>query len=187
MVLWWGNPGFTQFYNDAYISFLGEEKHPIYLGRSGRDCWSEIWPTIGPMLESVYSSGETTWSEDLLLILQRKLPRDILVTVFKKPFSVKGFGNMVSDAIRDAGPSSLQAAWATEGRCATSSRGGLLSKRDHGDHRTQELSPRWSATRALLDRNSWRGEQSNDSQKTKVANLIRRKWQTLTGLLKLLA
>ena len=76
MVLWWGNPGFTQFYNDPYISFLGEGKHPIYLGRSGRDCWSEIWPTIGPMLESVYSSGEATWSEDLLLILQRKLPRE---------------------------------------------------------------------------------------------------------------
>ena len=76
IVLWWGNPGFTQFYNDPYISFLGEGKHPIYLGRSGRDCWSEIWPTIGPMLESVYSSGEATWSEDLLLILQRKLPRE---------------------------------------------------------------------------------------------------------------
>ena len=32
----------------------------------------------------------------------------------------------------------LQAAWATEGGCATSCRGGLLSKRDHGDHRTQD-------------------------------------------------
>jgi signal transduction histidine kinase/FixJ family two-component response regulator len=76
MVLWWGRSAYTQFYNDAYISFLGKEKHPAFLGRSGRDCWSEIWPTIGPMLEGVYTSGTATWSEDLLLILQRKLPRE---------------------------------------------------------------------------------------------------------------
>jgi hypothetical protein len=44
MVLWWGRSAYTQFYNDAFISFLGTEKHPAFLGRSGRVCWSEIWP-----------------------------------------------------------------------------------------------------------------------------------------------
>ncbi|HEY7665898.1 MAG TPA: response regulator [Xanthobacteraceae bacterium] len=76
IVVWWGNPAYTQFYNDAYIPYLGTHKHPACLGRSGRECWSEIWPTIGPMLEGVYASGEATWSEDLLLVLDRNLPRE---------------------------------------------------------------------------------------------------------------
>ena len=75
MVVWWGRSAYTQFYNDAYISFLGG-KHPQCLGRSGRDCWSEIWPVIGPMLDGVYATGEATWSEDLLLVLDRHLPRE---------------------------------------------------------------------------------------------------------------
>ncbi|HUN50265.1 MAG TPA: response regulator [Candidatus Sulfotelmatobacter sp.] len=76
IVVWWGHPNYIQFYNDAYISFLGENKHPTFLGCSGRDCWREIWPTIGPMLESVYASGQATWSEDLLLVLHRNLPQE---------------------------------------------------------------------------------------------------------------
>jgi hypothetical protein len=75
-VVWWGNPDYTQFYNDAYISFLGHTKHPGWLGKSGRDCWSEIWPVIGPMLEGVFTTGEATWSEDLLLTLHRNLARE---------------------------------------------------------------------------------------------------------------
>jgi len=76
IVVWWGKSAWTQFYNDAYISFLGSNKHPRFLGKSGRQCWSEIWPVIGPMLESVYATGEATWSEDLLLVMQRHLPRE---------------------------------------------------------------------------------------------------------------
>ena len=76
IVIWWGNGGYVQFYNDAYISFLGAGKHPTYLGGSGRDCWSEIWSTIGPMLDGVFASGEATWSEDLLLVLDRNLARE---------------------------------------------------------------------------------------------------------------
>ncbi len=75
MVVWWGRPTYTQFYNDAYISFLGP-KHPASLGRSGRECWNEIWPVIGPMIEGVCETGEATWSEDLLLVLDRHLPRE---------------------------------------------------------------------------------------------------------------
>ncbi len=75
MVVWWGRSTYTQFYNDAYISFLGP-KHPGSLGRSGRECWNEIWPVIGPMIEGVCETGEATWSEDLLLVLDRHLPRE---------------------------------------------------------------------------------------------------------------
>lgn len=76
MVVWWDRRNNTQFYNDAYISFLGHAKHPMYLGRSARECWSEIWPIIEPMLEGVYETGEATWSEDLQLVLNRHLPRE---------------------------------------------------------------------------------------------------------------
>jgi signal transduction histidine kinase len=76
IVIWWGNPAYTMFYNDAYRPFLGVTKHPGWLGRSGRECWREIWPTIGPMLESVFAGGEATWSEDLLLVMERNVPRE---------------------------------------------------------------------------------------------------------------
>jgi hypothetical protein len=69
IVVWWGRPDYTQFYNDAYISILGNEKRPSYLGRSGRECWSEIWPIMGPMLEEVFRTGQATWSEDFLYVL----------------------------------------------------------------------------------------------------------------------
>ena len=76
IVVWWGRSALTQFYNDAYISFLGSKKHPVSLGQSGRECWSEIWETVGPMLERVFTTGDATWSEDLLLVLNRNLPRE---------------------------------------------------------------------------------------------------------------
>lgn len=74
IVIWWGNPEYTMFYNDAYIPILGVTKHPGWLGRSGHDCWKEIWPTVGPMLESVFETAEATWSEDLLLVMDRNIP-----------------------------------------------------------------------------------------------------------------
>ncbi len=76
IVLWWGNPEYTMFYNDGYIPILGVTKHPGWLGRSGREAWKEIWSTVGPMLDSVFQTGEATWSEDLLLVMDRNLPRE---------------------------------------------------------------------------------------------------------------
>ncbi|MFL9458983.1 ATP-binding protein [Tolypothrix bouteillei VB521301_2] len=73
VVMYWG-PNFTVLYNDPYISFLGETKHPRYLGQPGRECWREIWDTIEPMLNSVYETAEATWSEDLLMFFARRLP-----------------------------------------------------------------------------------------------------------------
>lgn len=76
IVIWWGYPEYTMFYNDGYIPILGVKKHPQWLGRSGRECWKEIWPTVGPMLDGVFETGEATWSEDLLLVMNRNLPRE---------------------------------------------------------------------------------------------------------------
>jgi PAS domain S-box-containing protein len=73
IVMYWGT-NFTVLYNDAYISFLGETKHPRYLGQPGQECWQEIWDTIGPMLESVYATGNATLSEDVRMFFARRLP-----------------------------------------------------------------------------------------------------------------
>jgi signal transduction histidine kinase len=69
IVLYWG-PEYVVLYNDAYSAILGS-KHPWALGKRCCECWAEIWETIGPMLDGVISTGEATWSDDLLLELQR--------------------------------------------------------------------------------------------------------------------
>lgn len=76
IVIWWGHPAYTMFYNDGYIPILGVTKHPGWLGRSGQECWKEIWSTVGPMLDSVFATSIATWSEDLLLVMDRNLPRE---------------------------------------------------------------------------------------------------------------
>ena len=69
IVMYWG-PEYVVLYNDAYRTILGS-KHPRALGQRCRDCWGEIWDTIGPMLDKVVRTGEATWSNDLLLQLER--------------------------------------------------------------------------------------------------------------------
>ncbi|HLK32966.1 MAG TPA: ATP-binding protein, partial [Terriglobales bacterium] len=69
IVLYWG-PEHVVLYNDAYSKILGS-KHPWALGRRCQECWAEIWDTIGPMLEKVVQTGEATWSNRLLLQLER--------------------------------------------------------------------------------------------------------------------
>lgn len=76
MVLWWGRSTCTMIYNDAYRSVLSRTKHPRSFGRSGRECCREIWDTIGPMVDQVFETGEPTWSEDMLLFIDRDLPRE---------------------------------------------------------------------------------------------------------------
>ena len=68
MIVWWGEE-LRFLYNDAYLPLLGN-KHPA-LGSPGHQVWSEIWDTIGPMLDSVMHTGRATWSEDLLLPMDR--------------------------------------------------------------------------------------------------------------------
>jgi signal transduction histidine kinase len=88
IVMYWGED-FNVFYNDPYISFLGSDKHPRVLGVPARECWHEIWPTIGPMLRGVVQTGEATWSEDLLMHFARRLPAEEVYVRFS-------FGPIVS-------------------------------------------------------------------------------------------
>ena len=66
-IVWWGKELVPR--QRRHPPLLGT-KHPA-LGKPGEAVWPEIWDVIGPMLDSVMSSGQATWSEDLLLTMNR--------------------------------------------------------------------------------------------------------------------
>ncbi len=69
LLLWWG-PDFCQFYNDAYRPILGT-KHPQSLGQPVRECWSEIWHILEPLIRTPFEGGPATWMEDIPLEINR--------------------------------------------------------------------------------------------------------------------
>lgn len=75
MHMGWG-PDLTLFYNDACISFLGPGRHPEMLGRPCREAWSEIWHTIGPMIDRVVTAGESNGSDDIPMYFDRLIVRE---------------------------------------------------------------------------------------------------------------
>lgn len=70
MWMGWG-PELTFLYNDSYAGMTLGEKHPWALGKRADEVWAEIWPDIGPLIETVTATGQATWSEGLLLMLER--------------------------------------------------------------------------------------------------------------------
>lgn len=69
MVFWWGRD-LIQFYNDAFMPILGA-KHPQSLGQSARECWAEVWPVVGPLIERAYEGGPSVLDEDMMLAMNR--------------------------------------------------------------------------------------------------------------------
>jgi signal transduction histidine kinase len=69
MLLWWG-ADYISIYNDAYIPVLGV-KHPWGLGKPVRECWSEIWHVLQPLIDSPFHGGPSTWMDDICLIINR--------------------------------------------------------------------------------------------------------------------
>lgn len=70
MYLAWGKD-FTQFYNDGYVPFLGNSKHPKALGNSAKETWAEVWDFLNPLWESVLATGQSVCGNDLKLCLER--------------------------------------------------------------------------------------------------------------------
>jgi PAS domain S-box-containing protein len=70
IAVYWG-PEFLMLYNESLIPMVGSKKHPHALGQSARVVLAEIWGIIEPLLEHVRTTGEATWSEDLMLPLAR--------------------------------------------------------------------------------------------------------------------
>jgi two-component sensor histidine kinase len=69
IVLFWG-PEFVAVYNDAYAPTIGA-KHPHALGRPARECWSELWDDLGPLLRGVLETGETFAAKDRPFYIER--------------------------------------------------------------------------------------------------------------------
>ncbi|HWE08865.1 MAG TPA: SpoIIE family protein phosphatase [Solirubrobacteraceae bacterium] len=66
----WGTE-LTFLCNDAYRRDTLGRKYPWALGRPAREVWAEIWPEIGPRITTVINTGDATWDESLMLILER--------------------------------------------------------------------------------------------------------------------
>jgi hypothetical protein len=69
LLLWWG-PNYISIYNDAYRPVLGE-KHSWALGKPVRECWSEIWHVLQPLIDTPFNGGPATWNEDIELEIDR--------------------------------------------------------------------------------------------------------------------
>jgi signal transduction histidine kinase/DNA-binding response OmpR family regulator len=70
IALYWG-PEFVMLYNDSLLPMVGANKHPQAMGRPAFEVLPEIRSIIEPMLQHVVTTGEATWSEDLMLPLVR--------------------------------------------------------------------------------------------------------------------
>jgi len=66
----WG-PELTFLYNDTYGQVTLGKKHPWALGKPAKQVWKEIWSEIGPRIQRVLDTGQSTWDEGLLLFLER--------------------------------------------------------------------------------------------------------------------
>ncbi|WP_437798853.1 ATP-binding protein [Sorangium sp. So ce693] len=64
-------PEMLHIYNDGYRPILGM-KHPASMGAPAVEVWAEIWDVIGPMAKSVLDGGPATWSEHLMLPMNRR-------------------------------------------------------------------------------------------------------------------
>ncbi|HVV93317.1 MAG TPA: ATP-binding protein [Hyphomicrobiales bacterium] len=69
LLLWWG-ADYVSIYNDPYRPILGT-KHPWALGKPVRECWSEIWDVLKPLIDTPFNGGAATWMEDFFLEINR--------------------------------------------------------------------------------------------------------------------
>jgi PAS domain S-box-containing protein len=86
----WG-PDLAFIYNDAYRRTTLGKKHPWALGKPAEQVWHEIWNDIGPRIQQVMETGEASWDETLLLILERSgYPEETYHTFSYSPLSDSG-------------------------------------------------------------------------------------------------
>jgi signal transduction histidine kinase/FixJ family two-component response regulator len=68
-LLWWG-PDYLSIYNDAYRPVLGD-KHPWALGKPFREVWPEVAHILGPLIDTPFHGGPSSWTDDILLEVRR--------------------------------------------------------------------------------------------------------------------
>jgi signal transduction histidine kinase/FixJ family two-component response regulator len=90
MWMGWGSD-LTFLYNDAYGQMTLGRKHPWALGRPASEVWEEIWPSIGPRIQSVLDTGIATWDDTLFLLLERSgYPEETYHTFSYSPLTDDG-------------------------------------------------------------------------------------------------
>jgi len=83
MFVFWG-PRLVKIYNDGYRPITGH-KHPWALGRPAQEVWPEIWSDIKPLVDRALA-GDPTWSDDLLLFMERNgFPEEVYFTFSYSP------------------------------------------------------------------------------------------------------
>ena len=70
IAIYWGLE-YLMLYNESLLPMVGARKHPHSLGQPAQIVLAEIWSIIEPLLCHVQTTGEATWSEDLMLPLAR--------------------------------------------------------------------------------------------------------------------
>jgi PAS domain S-box-containing protein len=70
IAVYWGSE-YLMLYNQSLVPMVGPKKHPHALGQPASMVLAEIWEIIEPLLRHVRTTGEATWSEDLMLPLAR--------------------------------------------------------------------------------------------------------------------
>ena len=68
-------PDLVQVYNEAYGRLIGD-RHPAALGSKPADVYPELWPLVGPLLQSVVETGKDAQSGDLALETSSKGRRE---------------------------------------------------------------------------------------------------------------
>lgn len=68
--VYWGRD-FIQFYNDAGTKLMGAKDKPTAFGGPISESSPELWPSRGPMFQTVLTSGKATCAEDQLLWMER--------------------------------------------------------------------------------------------------------------------
>jgi len=69
IAIYWGKEKIL-LYNDAWSPIPGT-KHPRAMGLTAKEVWPEIWDSIGPLFEEVFTTGKPAGSKDGLLPMQR--------------------------------------------------------------------------------------------------------------------
>jgi signal transduction histidine kinase len=136
MLLWWG-PEYVQLYNTAYRPVLGS-KHPRSMGQPASECWPEIWHIIGPLIDTPFKGGPSTWMEDIDLEIERNGFREethytIAYSPVPDTLAPKGIGGVLATVheitekvvaerrvalLRDLGAGSVTGAQSVEAACA---------------------------------------------------------------------
>jgi len=65
----WG-PDLLMLYSDGYRPILGN-KHPESLAQACRECWSEIWDVVAPLMLRPLHDGQATWLNEFLFEMDR--------------------------------------------------------------------------------------------------------------------